>query len=89
MISAASQCAIGTGTVIDYMAACALEFESGEIGVYQILASKRAVGSTAMPLTRQHIYDARHAVPSARLGTGAGTRPDGRDGHGANPPFSG
>ena len=25
-----------------YMAACALEFESGEIGVYQILASKRA-----------------------------------------------
>ncbi|MBC7702881.1 MAG: class I SAM-dependent methyltransferase [Rhodoferax sp.] len=45
-----------------YMAACALEFESGEIGVYQILASKRAVGSTSMPLTRQHMYPA-HARP--------------------------
>ncbi len=39
-----------------YMAACALEFESGEIGVYQILASKRALGSTSMPLTRRHLY---------------------------------
>lgn len=44
-----------------YMAACALEFESGEIGVYQILASKRASGSTSMPLTRQHVYPAGHA----------------------------
>jgi cyclopropane-fatty-acyl-phospholipid synthase len=42
-----------------YMAACALEFESGEIGVYQILAGKRASGSTSMPLTRQHMYTAR------------------------------
>ncbi len=39
-----------------YMAACALEFESGEIGVHQILASKRAAGLTSLPLTRQHLY---------------------------------
>jgi cyclopropane-fatty-acyl-phospholipid synthase len=36
-----------------YMAACALEFESGEIGVYQILASKRAAGARSLPLTRR------------------------------------
>ena len=41
-----------------YMAACALEFESGEIGVYQVLASKRAVGPALLPLTRAHIYTA-------------------------------
>jgi cyclopropane-fatty-acyl-phospholipid synthase len=42
-----------------YMAACALEFEFGEIGVYQLLACKRAAGaaSTApLPLTRGHLY---------------------------------
>ena len=39
-----------------YMAACALEFESGEIGVYQVLASKRAGGSASLPLTRRHLY---------------------------------
>lgn len=39
-----------------YMAACALEFESGEIGVYQLLASKRSIGAAALPLTRQHLY---------------------------------
>ena len=39
-----------------YMAACALEFESGEIGVYQVLASKRAVGAAQTPLTRRHLY---------------------------------
>ena len=42
-----------------YMAACALEFESGEIGVYQVLASKRAVGPASLPLTRGHMYSAR------------------------------
>ncbi len=41
-----------------YMAACALEFESGEIGVYQVLASKRAVGPALLPLTRGHLYPA-------------------------------
>ena len=45
-----------------YMAACALEFESGEIGVYQVLASKRAVGPAALPLTRGHLYPQRSAI---------------------------
>ena len=44
-----------------YMAACALEFESGEIGIYQVLASKRAVGTASLPLTRRRMYSA-HAV---------------------------
>jgi cyclopropane-fatty-acyl-phospholipid synthase len=39
-----------------YMAACALQFESGEIGIYQVLASKRAVGIPGLPLTRRHLY---------------------------------
>ena len=39
-----------------YMAACALEFESGEIGVYQLLASKHTTGESALPLTRRHLY---------------------------------
>ncbi len=41
-----------------YMAACALEFESGEIGVYQVLGCKRGVGAAALPLTRRHVYPA-------------------------------
>lgn len=39
-----------------YMAACALEFESGGIGVYQVLADKRTSGRMSLPLTRRHIY---------------------------------
>ena len=39
-----------------YMAACALEFESGGTGVYQILASKRDRGRWALPLTRRDLY---------------------------------
>jgi cyclopropane-fatty-acyl-phospholipid synthase len=39
-----------------YMAACALQFESGEIGIYQVLASKRAAGLPDLPLTRRHLY---------------------------------
>jgi cyclopropane-fatty-acyl-phospholipid synthase len=39
-----------------YMAACALEFESGAIGVYQVLASKRAAINSELPLTRRHLY---------------------------------
>jgi cyclopropane-fatty-acyl-phospholipid synthase len=38
-----------------YMAACALEFEAGGTGIYQILASRRGV-ETALPLTRQDLY---------------------------------
>jgi len=44
-----------------YMAACALEFESGEIGVYQLLASKRAADAASLPLTRGHLYPAHDA----------------------------
>jgi cyclopropane-fatty-acyl-phospholipid synthase len=39
-----------------YMSACALEFQSGEIGIYQVLASKRACQPAALPLTRRHLY---------------------------------
>ena len=39
-----------------YMAACALEFESGEIGVYQVLATKISNGASVIPLTRQYMY---------------------------------
>ncbi len=38
-----------------YMAACALAFEGGSVGVYQILAAKRGE-APAMPLTRRDIY---------------------------------
>jgi cyclopropane-fatty-acyl-phospholipid synthase len=39
-----------------YMSACALEFESGGIGVYQVLAGKRNKAPMDLPLTRQHLY---------------------------------
>ena len=47
-----------------YMAACALEFESGEIGVYQVLASKRSVGAALLPLTRHHLHSSAIHVPT-------------------------
>lgn len=39
-----------------YMAACALEFESGGTGVYQILASRRDHGAWPLPLTRNDLF---------------------------------
>jgi cyclopropane-fatty-acyl-phospholipid synthase len=39
-----------------YMSACALQFESGEIGIYQVLANKRTPGKPDLPLTRRHLY---------------------------------
>jgi cyclopropane-fatty-acyl-phospholipid synthase len=46
-----------------YMTACALEFESGDIGIYQILVTKRTTHSlggisprAVMPLTRDYMY---------------------------------
>jgi cyclopropane-fatty-acyl-phospholipid synthase len=39
-----------------YMAACALEFEAGDIGIYQVLATKRASGNLPLPLTRRYMY---------------------------------
>ena len=40
-----------------YMAASALEFESGELGIYQILAARRAPGAPPWPLTRRYMYE--------------------------------
>ncbi len=42
-----------------YMAACALEFEDGGTGIYQILASRRDAGRWPVPLTRGDIYAPR------------------------------
>ena len=42
-----------------YMAASAIDFESGELGVYQVLASKRGKGSHTQPLSRSHMYAPR------------------------------
>jgi cyclopropane-fatty-acyl-phospholipid synthase len=39
-----------------YMAAAALDFELGKIGIYQVLASKRGTGVPDLPLTRRHLY---------------------------------
>lgn len=39
-----------------YMTAAALDFEAGHIGIYQILAGKRAAGNLPLPLTRRHLY---------------------------------
>lgn len=39
-----------------YMTACARQFEQGDIGVYQILAAKRAPCSVPVPLTRRDLY---------------------------------
>jgi len=43
-----------------YMAACAMEFETGELGIYQIIATKRQRGPAPVPLTRRYIYDRPH-----------------------------
>lgn len=39
------------------MAACALDFEGGDIGIYQVLAAKRASGNVPIPLTRCYLYN--------------------------------
>jgi len=43
-----------------YMAACALQFEEGGTGIYQILASRREPFSSPAPLTRRDLYDQAH-----------------------------
>jgi cyclopropane-fatty-acyl-phospholipid synthase len=42
-----------------YMTACALEFEAGGTGIYQILVSKPGGSLPAVPLTRRDIYEKR------------------------------
>ncbi|MBS1188874.1 MAG: cyclopropane-fatty-acyl-phospholipid synthase [Rhodocyclaceae bacterium] len=39
-----------------YMAGCALQFEAGEMGLYQILAARREKGLARVPLTRRDLY---------------------------------
>ncbi len=46
-----------------YMAACALEFEAGGTGIYQVLTGKRRAGVPSVPLTRRDLY--RGAMPGA------------------------
>ena len=41
-----------------YMAASAMEFESGELGVYQILATPHGAGAASLPPTRRYMYPA-------------------------------
>jgi len=45
-----------------YMVACALSFEAGDAGVYQILAGRRVKGLHPVPLTRRDVY--RQSVKS-------------------------
>jgi cyclopropane-fatty-acyl-phospholipid synthase len=47
-----------------YMAACAVGFECGEIGVYQVLAAKRRLGPACYPMTRRHLYTSPSAICS-------------------------
>ncbi|MDZ4140533.1 MAG: cyclopropane-fatty-acyl-phospholipid synthase family protein [Methylotenera sp.] len=39
-----------------YMAACAMQFEEGNTGIYQILVSRRKPFSSPVPLTRRDLY---------------------------------
>jgi len=39
-----------------YMAACAVQFEQGDIGVYQILTAGKGGNSAGVPLTRRDLY---------------------------------
>lgn len=52
-----------------YMAACALCFEDGGAGVYQILAASRAKGLNPVPLTRRDLY--RQGVTSTARSFGS------------------
>ena len=53
-----------------YMAACALDFESGSTGVYQILASKPNGGVWPVPLARGGVYDSNDIYGMCRPGVG-------------------
>ena len=50
-----------------YMAACALQFETGEIGIYQVLANKRAVGKPKIPLTPASPLQPGEAMNARRI----------------------
>ncbi len=40
-----------------YMTACAMQFEQGATGIYQILATHKGNGLPALPLTRRDLYE--------------------------------
>jgi cyclopropane-fatty-acyl-phospholipid synthase len=44
------------------MVACALEFEAGGTGIYQILASNRNRGAWPVPLSRSDLYARRDGL---------------------------
>jgi cyclopropane-fatty-acyl-phospholipid synthase len=48
-----------------YMSAAAIDFESGKIGIYQVLATKRAATPAATRLTRRHLYSDEVTVSSS------------------------
>jgi len=48
-----------------YMSAAAIDFESGQIGIYQVLASKRAATLPPTPMTRRHLYSDEARVSAA------------------------
>jgi cyclopropane-fatty-acyl-phospholipid synthase len=50
-----------------FMAASASEFESGQLGLYQILACKRDGQPMPLPLTRDHLYQAPKQAPQLGL----------------------
>lgn len=54
-----------------YMAACALQFEAGGTGVYQILASRPKAGAWLLPLTRADLYRADSRAGSGPCGGAA------------------
>lgn len=48
-----------------YMTAAAIDFESGLIGIYQVLATKRAATFAPTPMTRRHLYSGNTTVSAA------------------------
>ena len=48
-----------------YMSAAAIDFESGQIGIYQVLATKRAATLAATRMTRRHLYSDKATVSAA------------------------
>ncbi len=55
-----------------YMAACALDFEAGTTGIYQILASRRNCGEWPVPLSRGDLYAAARSAGCGNASTEAG-----------------
>jgi cyclopropane-fatty-acyl-phospholipid synthase len=48
-----------------YMSAAAIDFESGQIGIYQVLATKRGAALAPTPMTRRHLYSDEAKLPAS------------------------